>query len=395
MAIRTLLVVLLILALTPLAAANATAPVISDEMGRHLPLTFPYEDPYDYIDPPYFPRSEHYDIFIDYPYRAPPWVPPGISRPRGCQVQSGYTFLADLDCDGIPDGADNCKAIHNPDQADSNRNGIGDGCDLVIERIDVDPRPIQDGRPFEVAIKLVNHRAEPIHNVAANLLIGELGVRRATMIGTIEPYSIKEVRFIQRGAPCPEPGLHELAVRITMPHLSGQRGWIDASVPIEALASPLCDATHNYSEPPTIVDIIEIQDVRAGESATFPFTITNHQGRDAAYTMTLRGLEPWAGYTIEPGALILVESGESRGGELRMHVSEQAPPGPYSFIVEVASEEETTQRLLVARIQQEPAPAWQRWWPVALAGLVFVLILYAVIISLQRLKARQTRRRRR
>jgi hypothetical protein len=36
----------------------------------------------------------------------------------------------DIDWDGIKDGADNCVYIYNPDQSDSNGNGIGDACDL-------------------------------------------------------------------------------------------------------------------------------------------------------------------------------------------------------------------------------------------------------------------------
>jgi len=35
----------------------------------------------------------------------------------------------DTDGDGIPDSMDNCPTVPNPDQADSNHNGIGDACD--------------------------------------------------------------------------------------------------------------------------------------------------------------------------------------------------------------------------------------------------------------------------
>lgn len=35
----------------------------------------------------------------------------------------------DLDCDGIPNGDDNCFLIYNPNQKDKNKNGIGDACE--------------------------------------------------------------------------------------------------------------------------------------------------------------------------------------------------------------------------------------------------------------------------
>lgn len=48
----------------------------------------------------------------------PPPPPPPAPKP-----------LPDKDHDGIPDVKDNCPNVANPDQADSDHNGIGDACD--------------------------------------------------------------------------------------------------------------------------------------------------------------------------------------------------------------------------------------------------------------------------
>jgi len=37
----------------------------------------------------------------------------------------------DTDADGVPDSEDNCPTIQNPDQTDSDENGIGDACDFA------------------------------------------------------------------------------------------------------------------------------------------------------------------------------------------------------------------------------------------------------------------------
>ena len=45
------------------------------------------------------------------------------------------TVEADTDFDGIPDGIDNCPTIYNPDQTDSDKNGIGDECDTQYWKV--------------------------------------------------------------------------------------------------------------------------------------------------------------------------------------------------------------------------------------------------------------------
>jgi hypothetical protein len=43
-------------------------------------------------------------------------------------------WFPDLDLDGVPDDQDNCPNVYNPDQTDSNHNGIGDACERFITK---------------------------------------------------------------------------------------------------------------------------------------------------------------------------------------------------------------------------------------------------------------------
>jgi hypothetical protein len=52
-------------------------------------------------------------------------TPDGVT----CYPRSCGTDTADQDCDGVPDAEDNCPRLSNPQQADNNGNGIGQGCD--------------------------------------------------------------------------------------------------------------------------------------------------------------------------------------------------------------------------------------------------------------------------
>jgi hypothetical protein len=49
----------------------------------------------------------------------------------GCTANGGPQ-PDDRDHDGIPDEVDNCPDVYNPDQADSNHNGVGDACDTPV-----------------------------------------------------------------------------------------------------------------------------------------------------------------------------------------------------------------------------------------------------------------------
>jgi Thrombospondin type 3 repeat len=66
----------------------------------------------------------------------------------------------DDDNDGVPDLKDNCKLVANPTQADSNGNGIGDACDTAVPlRCYVDADNDIDRFDIDLILKAVRKRA--------------------------------------------------------------------------------------------------------------------------------------------------------------------------------------------------------------------------------------------
>jgi hypothetical protein len=63
-------------------------------------------------------------------YFGDDWHPQVTDGYKGLKILKNW--LVDDDNDGVLDGIDNCKGTYNPDQADSNHDGIGDACDEPV-----------------------------------------------------------------------------------------------------------------------------------------------------------------------------------------------------------------------------------------------------------------------
>lgn len=97
--------------------------------------------------------------------------------------------INDADNDGVPDEIDNCVNTPNPDQADSNGNGIGDACEAGLAA-DVDIKSLQVtkraslSRNTEISLKLTVKTEGDVDAVVPATIVGTLNnieVYRETM----------------------------------------------------------------------------------------------------------------------------------------------------------------------------------------------------------------------
>ncbi len=68
----------------------------------------------------------------------------GSAGPRPAHA-AGSPYIPDGDGDGVPDQADNCPTVPNPDQADADADGVGDACDCAPQMPGVSAAPLPVG----------------------------------------------------------------------------------------------------------------------------------------------------------------------------------------------------------------------------------------------------------
>lgn len=107
-------------------------------------------------------------------------------------------FLVDTDKDGVPDQDDNCPTIDNPDQVDSNEDGIGDACDLIFKGFF---SPVENsnvnlakaGQTIPIKYQLIDALGQPISDsssfVDAVSKVVNCGTFSSESDDTIEQYS--------------------------------------------------------------------------------------------------------------------------------------------------------------------------------------------------------------
>ena len=107
-------------------------------------------------------------------------------RAAGIQaIDSVFSDVADMDGDGIYDHRDNCIAVHNPEQVDTDGNGEGDECDVDMDG---------DGsRRAKVYVRVPLEGIEPaLQNVAERIGVQELLAPVETMLSALASEGIAD-----------------------------------------------------------------------------------------------------------------------------------------------------------------------------------------------------------
>jgi hypothetical protein len=305
---------------------------------------------------------------------------PGDTGFRGCVIGTPQGSLQDTDCDRIPDVQDNCPLTPNPDQVDSDHNGIGDACDLIIDKITVEPAQPMQGRSMVVTASVTNNRAYPMRNLALKADAPKLGVSTSQDLDILGPGERVSKELLLRVPECAKPGPTDIAVIAEYPFAPGQNEVFSQAVSAEVVPSGTC--SQDPGSDTTVVNILEVQDVDPVKGALYPFTIHNTQSDSKAYVLSLDGVDDWGTAEINPGTLIVVPSGETRSGAIQVW-GKPGATGKHTFTFIVHARDDMKQVMLVATLKDTaptlPTTAILVWGIVLLLAIILTVSIILMI----------------
>ncbi|MBW2990261.1 thrombospondin type 3 repeat-containing protein [Candidatus Woesearchaeota archaeon] len=317
-----------------------------------------------------------------------------VSAQHTCMISPsiGHPLLPDTDCDGFVDIEDNCPFITNPMQRDSDKNGLGNACDLYIESINTQPADfVYNGRAFNTIVTMYNYREHNIRNLKVRVFIPELGIESVRYIDNLEVCNAETIEFFLRAPMCVPKNDYKIFVEASFMNLWGEYEIIPGITSIKVVPDLYCRMIleNNETIGNTFIDVMEIQDVYKGQEAVFPIHIANREFNDKEYIFSVTGIDDdWGYYRLEPGSLIIVPSQAERVMDLYVgaHNNMKVVPGERVFVVTVQSGEEYQRFLLIANVKEALEPDQSFLWMfslrVLLIGGIIVLIIIGVVLGI-------------
>lgn len=291
-----------------------------------------------------------------------------------CATSDGLAL--DRDCDGIADAVDNCLWIANPSQQNQDGDAYGDACDLTASITSISPgSTIPQGGAARFSVT-VRNRGGDVVDAELELESSELGIG-STRTVELNPGDHQTIAFVT-ALPCVEPGLYDVALHL-------HDGAVESSsyTQIRVVEDDVC-AVRGMAD--TLFETLHRQDTFAGETARYPFAITNLADSVRTYRITVDDGAVIGSYRIEPSPEFTLGGRETAYGTIVIETSTDAQLGRNVLPVQITDDqgvEETSITLRVMREQpgRNPTQILMSVLRISLIVIVIALIIAALILT--------------
>lgn len=266
---------------------------------------------------------------------------------------------------------------------------------VVIQDIILDPAAsVQSGRGLFASVRVKNMGEDTEESMKIEVSMPALGLKATEYIDELDAdeATTSEDLFL-RIPSCVEEG--EYVVRATVTYADGDE-YVVEETSILVTEDESCDIVQpSGSSDKTVVTVPGRQDVIKGTSGTvYPVIIQNNGATDRSYELTVSGVDSWATYRFDPGAFVLIRSGETKTVYLYMAPNEDAPVGEKVFMVSVETSGDSKQIALTANVvegEEDKASGLgdmdlTKALEIGVIVLIVLLIVLALIVGFNKLK---------
>ncbi len=305
-----------------------------------------------------------------------------------CTIVDGVRALPDADCDGVADQLDNCPMVNNPDQLDTNRNGIGDVCDKLIEEILVLPDThVYQGSNAQVRVQVINNHDYTLENAQVVITNKDLNIYVVQSIPYLPSGEQVALDFYLSIPKCAKTQSYALAIQSSYTITQNVKITESASQQIVVEKSNVCGVKTGAMDS-TIIKIINKMDLDKGESVLVPITITNLNDGQKNYDLAIQDLGSLGTWRIDPATTLIIPAGHESTAYVYIKTEQFAEAGDHLIQLSVTSENQNTKipvHLYVRGVMPTGAPAglFIIFFQLLLIFLVLALIVIAIVLALR------------
>ncbi len=269
------------------------------------------------------------------------FCPVGGGGDNTCAISTGGRLYDDTDCDGIIDVDDNCPLASNTDQRDTNRDGVGDACDITVS-CSIPTGRLIAGQSTPVDIIVTNNLDRDMSGVRLKSTISNIGVSSSKVLSTIKAGESRVITLFPRLPECVQPGKYALTCEALSAGFSSKEIFT-----VNVQESDACNLKGEST-----AEFFEVQDVIAGspQGSVFPISITNDGELQRTYVLKTEGIRPWGDFVFESGSVVVVPAGQKINTNLRVFAPQETMPGDYPFRIIITSGEDQEEVYMVATV---------------------------------------------